>query len=80
MADIKGSRSQSAVLATIGLRILLIYSVICFVKASLMLNMKVVPNDILIKFSDERDNLRPVLCCTVHWNRFRCTKISILIA
>ena len=38
---------------SIGLHILLIYSIICFLKASLILKMKVVPNDNL-KFGGER--------------------------
>ena len=38
---------------SIGLHIVLIYSIICFLKASIILNMKVVPND-NFKFGGER--------------------------
>ena len=40
---------------SIGLHILLIYSIICFLKASIIHNMKVVPND-NFKFGGERVN------------------------
>ena len=44
---------------SIGLHILFIYSIICFLKASIILNMKVVPND-NFKFGGERVN---ECCC-----------------
>ena len=39
----------------LGLKIRLIHSIICFLKACIVLNYKVVPNDIL-KFGGERTN------------------------
>ena len=45
---------------SIGLHILFIYSIICFIKASVILTMKVVPNDKFI-FGGERVRLATIV-------------------